>query len=558
MIHWRHWWDKGRGWLVRWLGLNRASLLPSPCTGSPLPDPSSAATDPLPSVAATGEACLPESTQHTLASLPLEILALVHSRVCQADPSLRSCLCLEASCKGLRSLLLSNTRFEQVCVEAGQLGAAQQDASTSFWTWIAAHGSRTDVLLFKDLELTHSTPKLCSKAGVLQAGAVAVSAAVIDTLEPLRGLLNLAAVDCTVSQGAETGNVSLDPLAGLPALERAHLDGRSFWDTLSMAPRHSIASTLTSLRMASIFIPQLDELQSLSKLESLRLLACFRVTSMAPLSCLTSLTKMVLLGFGSLESVGPLRALSRLQHLVLAIHSARSFSLEPLRQLTSLTYLSLAGSGPDDHMPGYDLQPLSALSSTLLALNLQYSVLHNLPAIGSLGMTLRFLTLTGCICPPGFHLASLLNPLSCLVHLDVSDATAEDLVAIGSQLTGLVILRLKRSDNVTSLAALIPLTQSLRAIRLESCNHVSSVDPLTALTALQTLRVISCPQLTSLSPLTALQSLQQLRPSGRLPPAGCLPARKLAAASRGIWRPVLHMKASLGSAAASLAGPGRC
>jgi hypothetical protein len=96
----------------------------------------------------------------TLASLPVDILALIHSCVLQADPSLRSCLALEATCQHVRSTLLSNSRFDEVSVDAWLLCTAQDN--DSFWSWIAANGRRTDKLLLQCLELDASTPTLYS------------------------------------------------------------------------------------------------------------------------------------------------------------------------------------------------------------------------------------------------------------------------------------------------------------------------------------------------------------------------------------------------------------
>jgi hypothetical protein len=188
----------------------------------------------------------------TLASLPFEILALVHSRLFLADPSLRSCLALEATCKHLRSLFSSSTRFETVSVEAGQLATAQ--GSASFWSWIAAHGRRTGLLVLDNLELRHTTPTLCSHVGVLQAGAVAVRAAVVETLEPLLGLLNLAAINYNDPEPAATQSVSMEPLAGLPALEQVHIDNI----ITDLAPLCKMAALTTLSLCCPVEIRQLD------------------------------------------------------------------------------------------------------------------------------------------------------------------------------------------------------------------------------------------------------------------------------------------------------------
>jgi hypothetical protein len=168
-----------------------ASSLPSVgATEEGLPDELSALSlaPAGPSLAAAGDSHEDSMQDATLASLPIEILSLVHSRLLRADPSLRSCLALEATRKHLRSTLRSNTRYKAVVVNTAVQGG-------SFWAWIAAHGWRVDRLVFQDWELHHSTPQLCIQAGVLQAEAVTIQAAVIDTLDPVCGLLNLAAVD---------------------------------------------------------------------------------------------------------------------------------------------------------------------------------------------------------------------------------------------------------------------------------------------------------------------------------------------------------------------------
>jgi hypothetical protein len=453
-----------------------------------------------------------------LASLPIEILALIHSCVLRADRTLRSCLALEATCKHLRGLLHSNTRFETVFVNAESQAPTQ---GSSFWSWIAAHGRRTDSLLLEHLELRHSTPTLCSNAGVLQAGAVVVSAAVVDTLEPLRGLLNLIAVDYEGpnSDDDAADDVSLEPLAGLAALEHLHLSN-VVGGTTTLAPLRSM-SALTDLTIHNYAVPRLDDLSSLSKLRALHLLGFGDVTSVAPLSCLTSLTHVVLVGFASLDDVQPLHALSTLQQLTLGIRSPGPISLEPLRKLSSLVTLVLKGFG-HHNMTDYDLQPLSALSSTLKVLVLHQCVLQNVLSIRSLGPTLRGLTLMECEYQPGFQLAPLFTPLACLYSLSMSGTTAADLDAIGQRLTGLVKLNLAHTEAVTSLAALAPLTR-LRSLSLQSCTHVSSIEPLTTLTQLQSLCMLSCLQLTDPSPLTALQSLRQLRLEGCPQLAASLP-----------------------------------
>jgi hypothetical protein len=447
---------------------------------------------------AAAEECLEGPMQETeLASLPPEILSLVHSRLLRADPSLRSCLALEATCKDLRSTLHSSTRFDEVSVEGVKLATTQEPGS--FWSWIAAHGRRTDRLVFQNLELHHSMPPLCSYAGVLQAGAVDVFAGMVHTLEPLRGLLNLASVMNDRMPYQVSGGASLEPLAGLPALDSVHIG----LDTTSLAPLGSMAA-LTILGIHNRVIPHLNELTSLTTVKRLSLQAFPSVTNVAPLSCLTGLTNMWLEGFSSLESVAPLHALSRLQTLTLNIHSSRSISLQPLCQLTSLTALTLRGHRPDK-VTDYDLQPLSALSRTLRVLDLKDCMLRNLRAIGSLGTTLKLLTLTDCECrQPEFQLAPMLDQVPSLIFMNTSGTSAAYMDTLAQRLNLFERMRVT-ANNAISPAALTALTSLLRAIGLERCRHISSVESLTALTGLQSLHLLSSPHPTSSwSPFTAV------------------------------------------------------
>jgi hypothetical protein len=452
------------------------------------------------------------------ASLPSELLAQIHRRVLQAAPSLHSCLALEATCKYLRSTLHSNARFEEVRVKAGHLPATTPKGA-SCWRWIAAHGRRTDLLLLDNLVLHRSTPRLCDQAGVLLARAVAVSATLVDTLEPLRGLLNLESVTYSGPERAD-GAVSVEPLAGLPALEHVDLD--SFAGALeSLAPLGRLTS-LTRLYLLNHVVPSLDELGSLSKLRELELVGFAHVTSVAPLVCLTALTSLVLFGLESISTLAPLEWLSRLQTLELFISSTPAVSLQPLCRLTALSRLCLQGGGPDTTSV-YDLQPLSELSGTLQELHLKGCVLQNLPAIGLLGTTLGRLSLKDCKPEQhGFRLVPLFSSLSGLTFLSISRITSYDLHYIGRNLKRLQALKVKHAGKIQSLACLSTLTR-MTSIGLKSCTHISSIAPLTALTGLQHLHLRSCPQLTSLSALTALQSLRKLRLECCLQLAASLP-----------------------------------
>jgi hypothetical protein len=277
----------------------------------------------------------------------------------------------------------------------------------------------------------------------------------------------------------------------------------------SWAPLQCSMASLASLNIYNFDIYQLDDLSSFSNLRQLELGGFDYASSVGPVSCLTLLTRLVLSGFVSLDSLVPLHALSRLLELRLSIDQTHFICLQPLCHLTSLTKLMLHHGV--HCKTGYDLQPLSALSRTLQELELVTCVLENLPSITTLSLLSR-LTLVGCDCEPGAlqraPVSSFFASWPGLRYLDIEGATAADLDAIGQQLTGLEALRLE--SDITSLAALATLT-SLRFVSLENCDHIRSTEPLAELTGLQILRVHNCWQLRSLGPLTALQSLQQLR-----------------------------------------------
>jgi hypothetical protein len=339
-----------------------------------------------------------------------------------------------------------------------------------------------------------------------------VLAAVIETLEPLRGLANLTAVQHSGELGYADGGVGLEPIGGLPALEHVAL-GDAILHITSLAPLCSMPS-LSSLNLRNNDMPQLDGLGCMSSLRRLVLAGFYNVTSMAPLGSFSALSHLEVMGFPLLSSLAPLNTLSMLRGLGLYISSSDSISLEPLCQLTTLTWLVLRGSTAGNRMTGYNLQPLSALSGTMRALRLEECVLRNVRSVASLGMVLRELTVTDCRCPPGYQHASLIPQVPHLTFLCISNVTTADVDSISQQLKCLQKLSLKRAaDNVTSLAALASLTH-LDTIALESCSHVSSIDPLIALTRLQSLHLISCPQLAGLNAFTALRSLEELRLEG--------------------------------------------
>jgi hypothetical protein len=449
-------------------------------------------------VAAAGEPPEASTEATTLVSLPSEILTLIHSSLLWVDSSLRSCIALEATCTQLRSALHSNARYRFISMVVGSLATARQDGS--FWRWMAANGWRIDQLRL-EVELHHSTAQLCTLPGVLQAGEVVVTPTVVDTLEPLRGLRNLAVFDCShYARGA----VSLEPLAGLPALREVH--GRLISNSTSLGALCSMTA-LTKLCVSSraIGMHELCDLTSLSKLRHLELDGFDHVSSLGPLSCLTSLTLLAILGFCSLENLEPLRNLNRLKELALQVPSLDSdISLQPLCQLTSLIGLRLKAGI-------YDLQPLSALSQSLQYLYLTHCVLRNWRTIGSLGTGLRYLILLSCEQRPqdDVQLLSLFTHFSRLAALTISHLTMADLASLGQQLTCLDRLVLQQTQDVTSLAPLASLTR-LSFITLNYCEHISSIAPLAALPRLQWLYLLDCPLLSSLNPLTASKSLRKL------------------------------------------------
>jgi hypothetical protein len=242
----------------------------------------------------------------------------------QGPTNLRNALALEATSKQLRSLLHSNARFTEVVVADSQHTVSSP--GSSFWLWIAAHGCRTGRLVLRDLELRHSTPLLSAQPGVLQASSVVASAAVVATLEPLSGLVNLAevvvqdaapdAADPADAAGAASAGtdasasasaVSLEPLAGLPALESIELR----WPALR-TQGYAPLCRVTGLKRLDI-TSHLEDASALEGLSGLSthltsaILSGFpAATSLAPLSTLTALQAMTLDGFPSVASLAAL------------------------------------------------------------------------------------------------------------------------------------------------------------------------------------------------------------------------------------------------------------
>jgi hypothetical protein len=85
-----------------------------------------------------------------LSRLPTVLLAAIHHQVHLAG-GMRSALALEAASKQLRQLFKDSTRFQQEVSAAHVPASALQDAGSSFWRWVAAHGHRVDCLAFKML-----------------------------------------------------------------------------------------------------------------------------------------------------------------------------------------------------------------------------------------------------------------------------------------------------------------------------------------------------------------------------------------------------------------------
>jgi hypothetical protein len=469
-------------------------------------------------------------------SLPIAVLSTIHRLVHEAG-GLRDALSLEATSMQLHTLFRCFTRFEQEVVLPGAALCRGTAATNTCWRWIAAHGARVDQLTFDSLVLDYHTRTfraLWQQPGVAMARAVTVYADQLHTFQPLAYLLNLVRLQSGSrvlrrSHAEEPPSIGrtidLSCLQSVPGLKSLTLGDNFRVDATIDSYSLAFLSTLTSLTHLQLNTMKQDcsTVQFLTRLgrnlQSLALHDLPSITTLDPATALTNLTRLELRDcVGLFDGLAALSALQRLQYLSVAarpnIGMARPLDL--MRHISSLLPLQ---SLTVDHCYILDVQPLSALHSTLRELRLigcslgpnSESTSEGLrAALGAL-RALRVLHVSGS--NPCFKL-----PLDCLnsqmrtsleqLELLCSSATTS-LEPLG-ELVALQQLKIRCATHVSSLQPLSRL-QDLQLLHLRSLASVSSLEPLSALIGLEDLCLKSMLRIGDLAPLRALTALQRLQ-----------------------------------------------
>jgi GTPase SAR1 family protein/uncharacterized small protein (DUF1192 family) len=212
-------------------------------------------------------------------------------------------------------------------------------------------------------------------------------------------------------------------------------------------------TTLSLVGCTSVL--DLEPLRTLTGLATLDMSSRMSLSDLSPLQALTGLTKLRLDGFTSVSNLGPLTTLTRLTSLSLGEFTSVS-DLGPLKTLTGLTRLFLWKCNQVS-----DLGPLGTLTKLT---TLQLEVCETVSNLGPLTTLteLTWLSLAGC------ELVSDLGPLGTL--------------------TGLTILDLLGCAGVADLGPLRTLTE-LTSLVLAACERVSDFSPLLDLPKLHRIRV---------------------------------------------------------------------
>ena len=305
----------------------------------------------------------------------------------------------------------------------------------------------------------------------------------IEDLQPLRGLVNLTALNLSECPAVQ----DLRPLAGLSSVETLELSfnqGSGRWNAI-----------LTSL----------DGLEGLVSLTTLDIRGCKALQDIQALKGLVRLTALNLINCQSLSDLSGLEGLSSLQELNLNGCTAVT-RLQALSGLTTLTTLDLSRCAMSALR---SLSALSGLRSLRIYSGKHLSDLSGLEGLSSLkGLQLRLCERVTDLQP--------LSGLTSLSTLDLQDCRA--LVDL-SGLEGLVSLTSLDLYECVALQDLQPL-KALKGLTLRFGHPgMGDLSPLKALTNLTTLHLnhgtswswhFANSALSDLSPLKALTSLTLL------------------------------------------------
>jgi hypothetical protein len=338
---------------------------------------------------------------------------------------------------------------------------------------------------------------------VLGVSSLDLSAAKVENLEPLKGLIALQKLNL-----GGTKVEDLEPLKSLTSLQSLDLSGTN---VQNLEPLKGLIALQTLNLRHTKKIEELEPLKGMSRLMSLDL-GETDVENLEPLKGLPALQSLNL-SHARVRNLEPLRGLITLQSLELSW--TRVGNLEPLRGLTAIESLGLGGTEVEDHerlkglttyqssSPNWrkveNLEPLRDLTA-LRSLDLSWTNVQNLEPLKGLP-ALRSLNLSQTKVQ---NLAPL-RGLSALQSLNLRQANVENL----EPLQGLTALQ-QLDLNGTKAENLGPLRGLTTLWWLDlSYKKLDNLEPLKDLTALRWLSLVGT-RAESLEPLEELPALQTL------------------------------------------------
>jgi Leucine-rich repeat (LRR) protein len=319
----------------------------------------------------------------------------------------------------------------------------------------------------------------------------------INDLNPLISLTELVALQIFTYNFALK---SIEPLSKLKNLNLLKING-----TFNNLEPLNHLTNLTNLEIAGQF-EDIKPLGSLMSLENLTI-ATVKPIDLGTISLLTHLKKLYLTTtlINNFEAVCHLINLS---HLIINNESVartdgNNFVLEPLKQLTKLTFLDI-----QEHFN--DIKPLSSLMN-LEYLKLDTSKVIDLDPVSSLSRLTHFQ-----FSVPEINNFEAVSYLLNLKHLDMHiEDTQEDVIRNLEPLRPLNKLEsfILIDDEIGDLD---PISNHTNLHHLElDCLKISDINPLINLTKLICLKISSGINITDISPISSLTNLENLQlPAG--------------------------------------------
>ena len=334
----------------------------------------------------------------------------------------------------------------------------------------------------------------------LESLALPIPAEVTD-LSPIASLENLEKLDLSVTNLKDLSFVS-----GLGGLKSLSLAG-------SLAiPDLTALKDLSQLETLDIYAGGLGNPAGIEGLTQLRHLelgnesTAFQMKDLSVLSGLTNLEYLRVDADG-LESFHGMEQLANLKEAYFWGSSATYLDVSPLGGLSQLQILRLPDRSGGNNMPPYSADGLSGLSG-LRELTMNSAAQSLEPLRNLTGLTK--LSIAGNSCPGAFQSLEPLSGLTGLQSLDVQfcRSTAIDLSPLAglTQLASLSIESFSPSDPVENLSALSGLT-GLKTLVL-NLPSLTDLSPLSSLTGLQSAN-ITAPGVSDWSPLSHVPVVRQ-------------------------------------------------